>query len=355
MNNFEIFDSQNNKDNWNKLINENQFSDLDIYYSPDYISLYTNKLNKGLMFYYRENNKKWFIPFLKKQIKIRDKIFNEYYDLETPYGYGGPISNSKDKNFLKKATTTFIKWCNSEKIINFIIKFHPIIKNEKNYFCEENFILDRKTLEIDLSKNNLVYEEMLSSKVRNMINRVDKDNIIIEINNSRNVINNVKDIYIKNMHLKNAKGFYFFNDDYFAKLSNIISKNGWCITASIKSELIGFAIFLNYNQKSSYHLSSTIRSKRYPGITNSIIKKAVDTAQLNGFKSINLGGGNTANKEDSLFKFKLKMSNKKNNFFIYKKILNKKAYKSVVEYWKNSFPKLSEKYKNYLQCYRLID
>ena len=74
-----------------------------------------------------------------------------------------------------------------------------------------------------------------------------------------------------------------------------------------------------------------------------------------GFKSINLGGGNTANKEDSLFKFKLKMSNKKNNFFIYKKILNKKAYKSVVEYWKNSFPKLSEKYKNYLQCYRLID
>ena len=49
------------------------------------------------------------------------------------------------------------------------------------------------------------------------------------------------------------------------------------------------------------------------------------------------------------------MSNKKNNFFIYKKILNKKAYKSVVEYWKNSFPKLSEKYKNYLQCYRLID
>ena len=78
MNTFEIFDSQNNKDNWNKLINENQFSDLDIYYSPDYISLYTNKLNKGLMFYYRENNKKWFIPFLKKQIKIRDKIFNEY-------------------------------------------------------------------------------------------------------------------------------------------------------------------------------------------------------------------------------------------------------------------------------------
>ena len=355
MESIQVLDSDKDKNSWIELINQKQFSNLDIYYSPDYINLYTNKLNKGLMFCYREKNRKWFIPFLKKQIKIKEKIFDDYFDLETPYGYGGPISNSKDKNFLKKSTNSFIKWCKAEKIINFIIKFHPVIKNDKLFFCEDNLILDRKTLEIDLSKNDLDYDNLFPSKVRNMINRVKKDNILIEINNSKDVIRKVKDLYIKKMKLKNAREFYFFNDDYFSKLSNIISKNGWCIIARIGSELLGFAFFLNYNYKSSYHLSSTTDSKKYPGLTNEIIKKAVDNAQLNGFDSINLGGGNTSNDQDSLYKFKLKMSNKKNNFFIYKKILNKKAHRILVEYWKKTFPELSKKYKNYLQCYRLTN
>jgi hypothetical protein len=353
MESFKVFDSNKNKNSWNELINQNQFSNLDIYYSPDYINLYTNKLNKGLMFYYEENNKKWFIPCIKKQIEIKNKIFNDYYDLETPYGYGGPISNSKDKNFIRNATDSFIKWCNSEKIINFIIKFHPVIKNEEMFFSKDNLILDRKTLEIDLSKKNFIYDELITSKVRNMINRVKKDNVIIEINNSKSVINQIKEMYIKKMRQKNAKEFYFFNDDYFTKLSDIVNRNGWCITASTKFELLGFAIFLNYNQKSSYHLSSTINSKKYPGLTNSIIKKAVDSAQLYGFDSINLGGGNTSNEQDSLYKFKLRMSNKKNNFFIYKKVLDKKAYKVLIEYWNKTFPELRKKYKDYLQCYRL--
>ena len=95
MENFEILDSYKNKNKWNDLIKQSQFSDLDIYYSPDYINLYTNNLNQGLMFYYTENNKKWFIPFLKKKIQIKNKIFNNFYDLETPYGYGGPINSCR--------------------------------------------------------------------------------------------------------------------------------------------------------------------------------------------------------------------------------------------------------------------
>ena len=216
-------------------------------------------------------------------------------------------------------------------------------------------ILDRKTLEIDLTEKNFSYEKTLSSKVRNMINRSAKDNIQININNSAKTLEKAKKIYIEKMRLKNAKDFYYFSDKYFIKLSDIIIKNGWCITANIGSKLVGFAIFLNFNKNSSYHLSSTTDVKKYPGLTNSLIKKAVEIAQLNGFKSINLGGGNTNDKNDSLFRFKLKMANKENDFFICKKILDKKAYKTIVEYWKKEFPHLSKKYKDYLQCYRLIN
>ena len=152
-----------------------------------------------------------------------------------------------------------------------------------------------------------------------------------------------------------AQEFYFFDDEYFSKLMNITANNGWCITAYSNTELLGFAIFLNYNKKSTYHLSSTKVSINYPGITNSLINKAVELAKSEGFNSINLGGGKTNSKDDGLFKFKLSMSNKQNEFFIYKKILNEKAYETILNYWKNEYPQLNQKYQSYLQRYRLTN
>ncbi len=354
MKNYKILDSYNDIDKWLELINSKDFADLDIYYLPDYINLYTNKFNDGLIFYYTEDEKKWFIPFLKKKIKINNKVFNEYYDLETPYGYGGPVSNSKDKKFLTKATNSFLMWCKSEKVTNLIIKFHPILKNEV-FFMDKDFILDRETLEIDLSNKTSSYEKLFHSMVKRNLNRSTREKVIIKTENSQNIISKIKEIYIQKMKSLKAQEFYFFDDDYFYKLMNIVMKNGWCITAYADTDLLGFAIFLNYNKKSTYHLSATRVTRKYPGVTNSLINKAFELAKLENFDSINLGGGRTNSKDDGLFKFKLRMSNKKNDFFIYKKVLNEKAYETILNYWKNEYPQLNQKYANYLQRYRLIN
>ena len=42
-------------------------------------------------------------------------------------------------------------------------------------------------------------------------------------------------------------------------------------------------------------------------------------------------------------------------FFIYKKILNEKAYETILNYWKNEYPQLNQKYQSYLQRYRLTN
>ncbi len=353
MKNYKILDSYNDIDKWLELINTKDFAHLDIYFLPDYINLYTNKFNDGLIFYYSEDEKKWFIPFLKKKIIINNKVFDEYYDLETPYGYSGPVSNSKDKNFLTKATNSFLMWCKSEKITNLIIKFNPILKNEV-FFMDEDLILDRETLEIDLSKNNFSYEKFLHSMVKRNINRATRDKVKIKIENSKNIISKIKEIYFKKMKSLKAHEFYFFDDEYFYKLMNLVTNNGWCITAYSNTDLLGFAIFLNYNKKSTYHLSATDVSSKHQGITNSLINKAVELAKLNGFNSINLGGGRTNSKDDGLFKFKFRMSNKQNEYFIYKKVLDEKAYETILNYWKKEYPQLNQKYPNYLQRYRLI-
>ena len=64
---------------------------------------------------------------------------------------------------------------------------------------DEDLILDRETLEIDLSKNNFSYEKFLHSMVQRNINRATRDKVQIKFENSKNIIIKITEIYIKKM------------------------------------------------------------------------------------------------------------------------------------------------------------
>ena len=54
-----------------------------------------------------------------------------YYDIETPYGYGGPISNTTDSDFIFRSNVKFNDWVKSNNIISEFVrfgsKFHEIL------------------------------------------------------------------------------------------------------------------------------------------------------------------------------------------------------------------------------------
>src|SRR4051794_18927904 len=47
----------------------------------------------------------------------------ELYDLQSPYGYGGPIITSEDPSFTIRANAAYITWCQSQKIVVEFIRF----------------------------------------------------------------------------------------------------------------------------------------------------------------------------------------------------------------------------------------
>jgi lipid II:glycine glycyltransferase (peptidoglycan interpeptide bridge formation enzyme) len=75
-------------------------------------------------------------------------------------------------------------------------------------------------------------------------------------------------------------------------------------------------------------------------------------AAANGIDIINLGGGTSTNKDDSLFRFKKKFSNNYKEVYAGKKTIDAKAYNSIIEQWENRYPHLKEKYKNFFLKYR---
>ena len=83
----------------------------DIYYSDSYISLYLKENEKIFTFEYKEDNNIFINKALKRPIlKIGTLNLNDnFYDLETAYGYGGFYTNSDDKQFIKKAMKSYEK------------------------------------------------------------------------------------------------------------------------------------------------------------------------------------------------------------------------------------------------------
>ncbi len=344
---------KNNKD-WIDIINKFPEKLQDIYYHPDYINMNCLKNDsEGYMFVNQNNNEIWAYPFIKIkipdfEINLKDKI---YYDLETPYGYGGPISNSQNKKFIKESNDKFNQWMKKNNIIAEFFRFHPLLKNLDLVDNSIEIIENRKTCSIkldNLEENDLFY----TPKVNNMIRRAENSNLISFISKDKKDFLDFKKIYEDLMKLKNADKDLFFSDNYFEKLFQLIKKNGFLsVIKNDKSQFLAAAVFLFSKKMCHYHLSATNHKYNYPGINNLLIHKAALNAKNMKIDILHLGGGNTNLDKDSLFLFKESMSNLKHFFHIGKRINNIGVYKKIKEKWKKQNPELEKKYSYRLLCY----
>ena len=358
---YKILNINNHKEyeEWTDIISNFNVNKTDFYYLPNYMDLNVNnhKNEVGLMFYVRENNHIWVHCFIKTKILNYEKIFEDkfYYDLETPHGYGGPISNTENEFFLKKAQNFFFEWANRNNILCELVRFHPLLNNQIYYNSIDKIILNR---EIRFTKLNLITEELtcFNPKVRNKIRKAYKDNLLIEISKSKKDYNDFKVLYFQHLNNINAENFYYFNEIYFKKLFDLINKFGFIVTVKNESkELLGASVFLGFKKNLHSHLTAISKTNKFSGINNVLLYNAYLYGKNNNFINCNLGGGISCNQDDSLLEFKRSMSNSKSNFYIGYKIYNEKIYSNLVNSYKKRYPAKFKINSKHILCYRSND
>jgi len=89
------------REKWLEFLNRIDLKD--IYFTPEYCHLYEkNGEGKAQLIIYEEGNQFIYYPFLLREIneiqdiKHLESKYGEMYDIITPYGYGGPITNETD-------------------------------------------------------------------------------------------------------------------------------------------------------------------------------------------------------------------------------------------------------------------
>ncbi|MFA9396911.1 MAG: peptidoglycan bridge formation glycyltransferase FemA/FemB family protein [Clostridiaceae bacterium] len=305
----------------------------DIYFQENYGKLY-EKIEQGFcqVFEFKISIGTICHMFIKRQIPllIDNKI---YFDLVTPYGYGGPvITECKEgcrEELVQEFNVEFQKYCRGNNIVSEFVRFHPIVKNAQDFVSCYDVNYMRNTLGTNLTYED-PYKSEFSKGCRRKVRKVIEKGVTYEISKNPEDIDIFKKIYYSTMDRKNADKYYYFGDDYFKQCFKMFGENIIFVKAIYKEQPIAISLNFICNNTIHVHLSGTLSEFLYLS-PSYLLKYAVAIwGKENGYKLIHYGGGKSNAKDDSLYLYKKQFcKNTEFEFYTGKKIWNTEVYNEL--------------------------
>lgn len=251
----------------------------------------------------------------------------KYFDWETPYGYGGPLTDDVISEEMQKAfKKEIIEYCWSRGIVSQFVRFHPLLKNYDAIpsVIEARYLRD--TIFMDTTSPEIIISNM-DSKNRNMVRKAQKNGVSI-IKKDITEFENFIPMYVETMKKNGAEEYYTFQRNYFESLINM-KDNAFILYAIYKDIPVSGSIMYYNDRYMHYHLSGSYTEYRKYSPGNLLLYKAACFANEMGIKQFHLGGGMFPN--DSLFGFKKQFNkNGRASFVVGRTIFNMDIYKELL-------------------------
>lgn len=322
----------------------------DIYFTERYVKLYETAGASAEAFVFKDEQRVYLFPFIRREISISK---GTYYDFETPYGYGGPISNSQDRSFIEFAFKEFCELAEKNNIIAGFIRFHPLLKNHGlvNESCDVLF--DRKTVAMDLrDSEDEIWNNQVHTKHRTSIRKAEKFGLRFVVDDEFKYLDRFKEIYNYALNNLNGEDFYRFRDGYYEGIRKSLGKDSFLGLVYFDDKIISAIIFFLYDVYGHAHLGGSLAGYFGYCPNNFLFFKAALYLKSKGVEFFHFGGGTDGSEENALYKFKKRFSKNEFDFYIGKMILNRDAYQKACSEWENMFPEKKERYKHFLLKYR---
>ena len=318
--NVEIF----NEDKVSLLNGQLSDFDTDIYHSPAWVQA-NQKLQKGSLFSIlieSESNKAYF-PLIKREIDN-----TEYFDLITPYGYGGiAFSHAATDEFKNNVLPVLYQYLEKTNCVSLFLRLHPLLNSgldESAYIFENG-----TTLAVNLDSSFDEIKKNYSSGHRYDLKKSLKNEGISVVDDLNfEYFDQFIKIYTETMRLLNASDFYFFNNDYFYSLKEQLGNQLKLVVVKLDNVVIGASLFMLHNSIIQYHLSGTTSEGRNNQPSKLILDRMIEWGTANNYKYLHLGGG-VGGAKDLLYKFKKGFSATEFEFSTVRMITNSSVYNNL--------------------------
>ena len=322
-----------NENLWDSIVKS--FPNWDVYYLCAYArSLEIHEKSRGLLIDFSFGPERLCYPVMEKDIASAPEFqgllsHNTWFDWETPYGYGGPLtegplSEAAQGAFLEELTAA----CKKRRVVTQFLRFHPLLRNQAVLGGAVQYKTLKNTIFMDLSDEESLFQQ-LDSKNRNMVRKAQKSGVTIFTDHGER-LSDFLDIYRETMDRAHAENYYYFEPEYYEALRDALGENVLFFYAVREGQIIAASIFLYNERFMHYHLSGGRTAFRGFAPTNLLIYEAARWGARHGIQYLHLGGGNGG--RDSLFGFK-KQFNRRGEipFYIGRTIFDHEAYQELLQ------------------------
>lgn len=263
-----------------------------VHFTRNYCTTYMSADNGyPLLFYYQDNDTVAYQVMFKRSIETN---LGEYYDLISPYGYGGWIIKGK---YNSSIFDEYIKLCKDNQFVCEFIRFDLFRTDISKYYGNIKFI--SHNIVKDVSKPHEMIFDNFERRVKKNIRKAIKNELNVIVDETGERIEEFLEIYYSTMERNHASESYYYSEEFFRQLSK---ENSCFFHVESEGKIISTEMVL-FDKLCSYSFLGGTIDEYFPLRPNEILKYEImkwsHDHELNYFV---LGGGYGS--DDGIFMYK---------------------------------------------------
>jgi hypothetical protein len=328
----------------------------DVYFLPEYLQAYLNSPDiTACCAVYKNGEAMLLYPFLQSRIPRNEDAphAENLQDIQSAYGYGGPVVNvaGEDPRFLQEAWRAFSAWCAAQQIVSEFVRFHPLLDNVRWAPQSMKTFQDRLTVPIMLQSYESAMRDTSYYRVhRQMLSKAERMGFSFHALPALSELSWFVPLYQETQDFLRAGSETRFGMDYFKALADGFGDRSWLGVVKQSDTVAAAALVLEGPAYLHSHLMGYRRDIPTAGMTNLLYHGISVAGASRGKAILHMGGGRTANEQDSLFRFKESLSPERAGFWLGTLCHDQLQYDALALEWEN---KNGPRPKNYFQFYRL--
>ena len=300
--------------------------DIDIYQTPQWLIINKespcDQINCILIEF---DNNIAFIPLIKRHIKN-----TPFFDLMTPYGYGGiAFSQNADQHFKENILCLLMDYLQQTDYVSIFLRLHPILNQDLK--TSPALMPNGMTLNVPLALgHDTLFSRYRSGHRYDIRKNLKQEDIEVSIDNDFAHLDDFIDLYHQTMQRLNATRFYFFDKTYFYTMRALLADKLKLVVVKKANKVIGAALFLLQSNIIQYHLSGNSQDGRKYQPAKLIIDHMIQWGIAHNYKFLHLGGG-LGGRKDELYKFKKGFAAEELDFHTARLVINQNVYELLCQ------------------------
>jgi UDP-N-acetylbacillosamine alanyltransferase len=244
-------------------------------------------------------------------------------DLETPHGYGGPVTNTQDIGAYLNI------WRNRQKEAGHVAEFirlHPFVNAEALRDYLDYLAFNRKTVIVNLATSHELRRKYYSKGTRHALKAADKKLTIRRLKSSE--WSTLQELHETTLVRNGVPTTDHSSAESYRDLMALNWTVAW--VAELNNIPVATACFLSSNESlCHYHFAGGGDEARTTNANYLLLETAFEYFSNLGHRWMHLGGGRTDQPDDALFKFKSKFSPDRAAYFTGGIIFSREKYEQL--------------------------